>query len=119
LLRTVRDGNSSLLPWGIWITMALALVVAVTLQYTRFGRHLFAVGSNERTASLCGVRVDQAKVAVYTVAAMLAGVAGVMEFSRLAVGDPAVEVGVELVVIAGLFIGGGSLAGAERSVIGP
>ena len=53
LLRTVRDGNGLLLPLGIWITMALALVVAVTLQYTRFGRHLFAVGSNERTARLC------------------------------------------------------------------
>src|SRR5204863_246746 len=96
LLRTVRDDNGSFLPLGIWITMALALVVAGTLQYTRFGRHLFAVGSNERTARLCGVRVDQVKVAVYTVAAMLAALAGVMEFSRLSVGDPTVAVGLEL-----------------------
>src|SRR5947208_4427719 len=49
LLRTVRDGNGLLLPLGIWITVALAFVVAVTLQFTRFGRHLFAVGSNART----------------------------------------------------------------------
>src|SRR5437868_7117705 len=118
LLRTVRDDNGSFLPLGIWITMALALVVAGTLQYTRFGRHLFAVGSNERTARLCGVRVDRAKVAVYTVAAMLAGLAGVMEFSRLSVGDPTVAVGLELDVIAAVIIGGGSLAGGKGTVVG-
>jgi len=118
LLRTVRDGNGLLLPLGIWITVALAFVVAVTLQFTRFGRHLFAVGSNERTARLCGVRVDRAKVTVYTVAAMLAGLAGVMEFSRLSVGDPTVAVGLELDVIAAVIIGGGSLAGGKGSVIG-
>ena len=52
LLRTVRDGSGQLLPWGIWIAIVLAVAVAVTLQYTRFGRHLFAIGSNERTARL-------------------------------------------------------------------
>jgi ribose transport system permease protein len=118
LLRTVRDGNGLLLPWGIWTMVMLAVVVAVALQYTRFGRHLFAIGSNERTARLCGVRVDRCKVAVYTLAAMLAGLAGVMEFSRLSVGDPTVAVGLELDVIAAVIIGGGSLAGGKGSVIG-
>jgi ribose transport system permease protein len=119
LLRSVRGGSSGwVLPWGIWITVALAIVVAVTLQYTRFGRHLFAIGSNERTARLCGVRVDRCKVAVYTIAAALTGVAGVMEFSRLSVGDPTVAVGLELDVIAAVIIGGGSLVGGKGSVIG-
>src|SRR5215470_10476926 len=45
LLRTARDGGH-LLPWGIWLTLALAAAVSVTLRYTRFGRHLFAIGSN-------------------------------------------------------------------------
>jgi len=117
LLRTVRDGHGLLVPWGIWITVLLAVIVAITLQYTRFGRHLFAVGSNERTARLCGVRVDRCKVAVYTIAATLAGLAGVMEFSRLSVGDPTVAVGLELDVIAAVIIGGGSLAGGKGSVI--
>lgn len=118
LLRTVRDGSGLLVPWGIWITIILALMIAVTLQYTRFGRHLFAVGSNERTARLCGVRVDRCKVVVYTVAATLAGLAGVMEFSRLSVGDPTVAVGLELDVIAAVIIGGGSLTGGKGSVVG-
>jgi ribose/xylose/arabinose/galactoside ABC-type transport system permease subunit len=118
LLRTVRDGHGLLVPWGIWITVALAVIVAATLQYTRFGRHLFAIGSNERTARLCGVRVDRCKVAVYTIAAALAGLAGVMEFSRLSVGDPTVAVGLELDVIAAVIIGGGSLTGGKGSVVG-
>jgi ribose/xylose/arabinose/galactoside ABC-type transport system permease subunit len=118
LLRTVRDGNGFLVPWGIWITVLLAVIVAMVLQYTRFGRHLFAVGSNERTARLCGVRVERTKVAVYTIAAALAGLAGLLEFSRLSVGDPTVAVGLELDVIAAVIIGGGSLVGGKGTVIG-
>ena len=114
----MRDGHGWLLPWGIWITVFLAVIVAMTLQYTRFGRHIFAVGSNERTARLCGVRVERCKVAVYTIAGTLAGLAGVMEFSRLSVGDPTVAVGLELDVIAAVIIGGGSLVGGKGTVIG-
>ncbi|RPI49808.1 MAG: ABC transporter permease [Acidobacteria bacterium] len=118
MLRTVRDGSGVLLPWGIWVGIVLAVVVAVTLQYTRFGRHLFAVGSNERTARLCGVRVERSKIAVYTIAGAFAGLAGVMEFSRLSVGDPTVAIGAELGVIAAVIIGGGSLSGGKGTVVG-
>jgi ribose transport system permease protein len=118
LLRTVRGGDALLLPWGIWIVVLLAVVVTITLQYTRFGRHLFAIGSNERTARLCGVRVERRKIAVYTIAGAFAGLAGVMEFSRLSVGDPTVAVGAELGVIAAVIIGGGSLSGGKGTVIG-
>jgi len=121
LLRTARDGRGLLLPTGIWLTVALAIVVALMLRYTRFGRHLFAIGSNERTARLCGVRINWRKVEVYTIGAALAGLAGVMEFSKLSVGDPTVAVGLELDVIAAVIIGGGSLlaAGAASSARSP
>jgi ribose transport system permease protein len=118
LLRTARDGRGLLLPMGIWITAVLAAVVALTLRYTRFGRHLFAIGSNERTARLCGVRINWCKWAVYTISAALAGLAGVLEFSKLSVGDPTVAVGLELDVIAAVIIGGGSLLGGKGSVVG-
>jgi ribose/xylose/arabinose/galactoside ABC-type transport system permease subunit len=118
LLRSVRGGTGVLVPSGIWLLVALAIVVAVALQYTRFGRHLFAIGSNERTARLCGVRVERRKIAVYTIAGALAGLAGVLEFSRLSVGDPTVAVGAELAVIAAVIIGGGSLAGGKGTVLG-
>jgi ribose/xylose/arabinose/galactoside ABC-type transport system permease subunit len=118
LLRTVRDGNGLLLPWGIWLTIVLAIVVAITLQYTRFGRHLFAIGSNERTARLCGVSVERSKVAVYAIGGAFAGLAGVLQLSQLSVGDPTAAVGLELDVIAAVIIGGGSLAGGKGTVVG-
>jgi ribose transport system permease protein len=118
LLRTARGDTGLLVPTGIWIAAVLAVGVAAVLRYTRFGRHLFAIGSNERTARLCGVRVERRKLAVYTAAAALAGLAGVLEFSRLSVGDPTVAVGLELDVIAAVIIGGGSLLGGKGTVLG-
>ena len=118
LLRTVRDGSGLLLPSGIWVVVLLAIIVAIALQYTRFGRFVFAIGSSERTARLCGVRVERCKIAVYTVSGALAGLAGVLEFSRLSVGDPTVAVGAELGVIAAVIIGGGSLSGGKGTVVG-
>jgi ribose/xylose/arabinose/galactoside ABC-type transport system permease subunit len=118
LLRTLEPGRGFLVPAGIWLVILLAIAVAVTLQYTRFGRHLFSIGSNERTARLCGVAVERTKIAVYTITAMLAGIAGVLQFSRLSVGDPTVADGLELDVIAAVIIGGGSLAGGRGTVPG-
>lgn len=118
LLRTLEPGHGFLLPAGIWIVALLAVAVAIVLQYTRFGRHLFSIGSNERTARLCGVAVERTKVFVYAIAATLAGVAGVLQFSRLSVGDPTVADGLELDVIAAVIIGGGSLAGGRGTVPG-
>src|SRR5262249_1862718 len=114
LLRTARDGSGLWLPTGIWITVTLAVIVALTLRYTRFGRHLFAIGSSERTARLCGVRINRTKVIVYLIAGACAALAGVMEFSKLSVGDPTVSIGLELDVIAAGVIGGGSVSGGRR-----
>ena len=118
LLRTVDPDSLLIVPEGIWLVAALALLVAGTLGYTRFGRHLFSIGSNERTARLCGVSVERTKIGVYTAAGALAGVAGVLQFSRLSVGDPTVAAGLELDVIAAVIIGGGSLNGGRGSVLG-
>jgi ribose transport system permease protein len=103
---------------AIWITLALAILFAALLRYTRFGRHVFAVGSNEATARLCGIDPGRVKIAVYAIASLLAGVAGVMEFATLTVGDPTDAVGLELKVIAAVVIGGAPLTGGEGSVAG-
>jgi ribose transport system permease protein len=118
LLRTTQGGSGLIVPPGLWLTAVLAVAVAFTLQYTRFGRHLFAIGSSERTARLCGVRITRAKIAVYTIAGALAAIAGILTFSKLSVGDPTVANGLELDVIAAVIIGGGSLLGGRGSVLG-
>jgi len=110
--------SAAKLPTGIWLVLGLALVVAGMLRYTRFGRHVFAVGSNARMARLCGVPIGRTNVAVYTIAGAFAGLAGLLQFSRLSVGDPTVAVGLELDVIAAVIIGGGSLAGGRGTIAG-
>jgi ribose/xylose/arabinose/galactoside ABC-type transport system permease subunit len=119
LLRSPAGTQSwLLLPAGVWIIIALSLMTGAMLGYTRFGRHVFAIGSNERTARLCGVPIAACKVAVYSIGAGFAAFAGVLEFSKLSVGDPTVAVGLELDVIAAVIIGGGSLLGGRGSIFG-
>lgn len=119
LLMELPPGSRWMLfPAGVWVLVAMALLVAGLLRYTRLGRHIYAIGSNEQTARLSGVRVRTVKVTVYTLCSVFSGLAGVMQFSRLTVGDPTVALGFELDVIAAVVIGGGSLSGGEGSVAG-
>jgi ribose transport system permease protein len=103
---------------GVWLMILLAVLLGFVLRSTVFGRHVFAIGSNEATARLCGVRTGRTKIFIYTLSGLLCGLAGVMEFSRLTVGDPTVAVGLELDIIAAVVIGGGSLNGGQGSILG-
>jgi len=103
---------------GVWLVLALALIVSAVLRYTVFGRHVFAIGSNESTARLCGINVTATRIAVYTIAGFFVGVAGLFQFSRLTVGDPTSGTGKELPIIAAVVIGGGSLSGGRGSILG-
>lgn len=118
LLAALSPGNRLLLPAGVWLMLILALAVGGLLRYTRLGRHIVAVGSNELTARLCGVAVERVKLVVYMLSGAFAGLAGLMQFSRLTVGDPTVAIGLELDIIAAVVIGGGSLSGGEGSILG-
>jgi len=108
----LAPSSSTLLPPGVWLAVLVGVVGTLVLRYTRFGRHVYAVGSSEATALVCGVDVKRVKTLVYAVSGGLAGLAGVMEFSRLTVGDPTDSIGLELDVIASVVIGGASLVGA-------
>jgi ribose/xylose/arabinose/galactoside ABC-type transport system permease subunit len=113
-----RDAPFWKLPWGVVVLLGCAAIVHVVLKYSVFGRHVFAIGSNELTARLCGIRVRLQKVWIYTLAGVLTGIAGVLQFSQLTVGDPTVAVGKELDIIASVVIGGGSLSGGKGGVAG-
>ena len=106
------------LPPGVWLLFLVALIMGLALRNTVFGVHTFAVGSNEQTARLCGVRVERTKILLYTLCGAFAGLAGVMQFGRLTVGDPTTALGKELDIIAAVVIGGGSLAGGEGRILG-
>ncbi|HYQ17986.1 MAG TPA: ABC transporter permease [Polyangiaceae bacterium] len=107
-----------LVPYGVWLALAAAVIFALLLGYTKLGRHAVAVGSNELTARLCGVPVTRVRLLIYALGGLLAGLGGVLEFSTLTVGDPTDSVGLELEAIAAVVIGGGSLSGGQGSVAG-
>lgn len=103
---------------GVWIAVALALLMAFVLRRSVFGRHLFALGANEAAARACGISSERMKLWTYALAGLFFGLAGVIQMSRLRLGDPTVAVGTELDVIAVVVIGGASLAGGEGSIGG-
>jgi ribose/xylose/arabinose/galactoside ABC-type transport system permease subunit len=117
-LESLLAPSRLLLPWGVWIAVFVALAGAFVLHFTRFGRHVYAIGSNEDAARLSGIRIGRTKTLVYLAGGALAGLAGVMEFSTLTVGDPTDSIGLELEVIAAVVIGGASLAGGEGTIVG-
>ena len=103
---------------AVWITLVLAVATAVLLRATVLGRYIVAIGSNETTSRLSGLRVDGLKIAIYAIAGLFFGLGGALQFGRLGQGDPTVQVGGELDIIAAVVIGGGSLSGGEGSVLG-
>jgi ribose/xylose/arabinose/galactoside ABC-type transport system permease subunit len=103
---------------GVWIMLAMAVCLSLVLRFTVFGRYVFALGSNEQTARLCGINVSRLKLAVYTLSGLFVGLAGVYQFAKLKVGNPVSGVGLELKVIAAVVIGGASLSGGRGTVLG-
>ena len=103
---------------GVWVMGAFATLAALMLRYTRLGRHVFAVGSNEQTARLCGVAVNRVKLFVYVMSGAAAGLGGLMLLSYQDQGDPTGAVAYELHVIAAVIIGGGSFSGGKGSILG-
>ncbi len=106
------------IPMPVWIMTALVGLFVVVTKRMRFGRHIYAVGGNERAALLTGLRVNRVKIAVYTLAGALAGVAGLVVTSRLDSAQPNAGLGYELDSIAAVVIGGTSLSGGRGSVLG-
>jgi ribose transport system permease protein len=103
---------------GIALTINLAIIMTIFMNRTIFGRYIFAIGSNEATARLCGIRTRLVKTGIYAIAGLFFGLAGVMQFSRLRQGDPSTAIGTELDIIAAVVIGGASLNGGTGSILG-
>jgi ribose transport system permease protein len=103
---------------GVWMLAILAVAMGIVLTRTVFGLHTYAIGSSEPTAHLSGVRVARTKTLIYAVSGLFAGLAGVVQYARLTVGDPTTAVGKELDVIAAVVIGGASLSGGVGGITG-
>src|SRR5206468_10089512 len=99
-------------------TIALAFITGFLLRWTRFGRHVFAIGGNEHAATLTGVPVRRIKVAVYMISSLSAGIAAIIETGWLGAVTTNIGTGMELQVIAATVIGGANLAGGVGTAFG-
>ena len=106
------------LPYAIWMMFILAGVIAYIAKRTQFGRHVFAIGDNEHSAELSGVKVRSVKVWVYTISGFCAAIAGIVVSSQLVASHPATGVSFEMNAIAAVVLGGTSLAGGRGTIMG-
>jgi ribose transport system permease protein len=102
---------------AFFVAVGIVLCGQFLLSQTVFGRHLVAIGTNEQAVRLSGINPAPAKVMVFALAGMLAGLGGVFQASRLSSADPNAGIGLELAAIAAVVIGGTSLMGGRGSVV--
>jgi ribose transport system permease protein len=103
---------------GVWLALILCVMLGRVLKVSVWGRFLYAMGGNRKTAAACGVDVSQMTKTVYGVAGTLFGIAGIMQYASLGSGSPSEAVGLELDIIAAVVIGGGTLGGGRGSATG-
>ncbi len=114
----IGEGNILAVPVPIWILVVVALLAAFVANRTPFGRHVYAVGGNERAAGLSGVRVNAIRFRVYVISGVLAAVSGIVVTSQLVAAHPASGESYELNAIAAAVLGGTSLMGGRGTIGG-
>lgn len=107
------------IPYILIIALIICIGVGLTLKLTTFGRNVFAIGGNESAARLSGIPVRSNKLALYSGAGLLAGIAGVMLLARLGAASPGTTgLSIELEAVAAVVIGGTAISGGRGTMIG-
>jgi ribose/xylose/arabinose/galactoside ABC-type transport system permease subunit len=104
--------------YSIWIMIIFALVAYIVTTRLPFGRHVYAIGGNERAAELSGVRLSRTKIIVYSISGFCSAMVGLIIASQLVAAHPATGESFELNAIAAVVLGGTSLAGGRGSIGG-
>ncbi|MBA3877187.1 MAG: ABC transporter permease [Anaerolinea sp.] len=99
-----------------WIMLAVTLILAVVLARSTFGRYVYASGGNADAARLAGVEVDRIRLAVFAISGLAAGLAGVIDASRVLSAQSNAGGFLAFTVLAGIVVGGTSILGGEGSV---
>jgi ribose transport system permease protein len=114
----IASGRPLGLPSPLLLFLVTAVLAALMLHFTKFGRYIYAIGSNAEAARVSGVAVERVTVWCYILGGALAGLAGLIETARLGSGNPTGGVGYELDVITAVVVGGASLQGGEGRISG-
>lgn len=105
-------------PFPIIVLIFVFVVCNIILKKTLLGRYIYAVGGNEQASRASGININQVKMAVYSIAGLLAGLAGILLTSRITTGQPNAGAGFELDAIAAAVIGGTSTSGGTGTMTG-
>ena len=117
--RIFTTGNFPGIPLPVIYWFALCLIIHIVATRTPFGRHVYAVGSNERAARLSGINVDWVKIGVYMASGALVVLASLVEASRLGSMNSSASGGAyELQAIAAVVIGGTAMSGGKGKISG-
>jgi ribose transport system permease protein len=115
--RWIGQGKiANVVPVPTVIVLAVFVIGYLILNYTRFGRFVYAMGSNPEAARLSGINLPLMQLGVFTGAGLLAGLASIIEAARLGTVQPAGGNGYELIAIGAVVIGGTSLLGGEGRI---
>ncbi|OJH20716.1 ribose ABC transporter permease [Bacillus obstructivus] len=115
----IANSDLWIIDYPIIIFLVMTVLVYVLMHKTRFGRYVYAIGSNEKAATLSAIRVDRVKLAVYSLAGLLVSVAAIIETSRLnSISSSSSGVSYELDAIAAVIIGGTRMTGGKGKIIG-
>lgn len=106
------------LPYPVLFMAVVAVIAVIVLAKSRFGRTIFAIGSNEGAAFLSGIKVKMTKFKVYLLCGFLSSIAGIILTSRVASASPTAGQGDETFAIAAAVIGGASLSGGKGNMVG-
>lgn len=106
------------IPNIVWVLIICFAVLGFIIPRYRFGRYMYAIGSNDRASRLAGVRVNRWRLMFFGVSGMLAGLAGVVTSFRLGTAAPNFNFGSELAVITAVILGGASLQGGRGRLLG-
>ncbi len=112
------QGNLGGIPTQIWILMVFAIIAAIILGMTSWGRTIYAIGSNEVAARFSGLPVNRAKLAIYTASGFAAAIAGVIFVSRVSTTRSDMGTGLELDAITAVVLGGTSIFGGRGTIAG-
>lgn len=106
------------MPNSFLLALVVAILGAIVLRFTRFGRVTLAVGANEEIAKSNGLRVTRTKIAIFTIAGSLSGLAGIVAVIQLGMGSATVAQGQLFITIPAVVIGGTALGGGKGGVFG-
>lgn len=114
----IGGGDIFGIPVPIIIFFTVIVLMHLMLNFTRFGRHIYAIGGNETAARVSGVNLGRTKLGIYAISGLMAGIGGVVITARTQSATPALGMGYELDAIASAVIGGTSFAGGIGTVWG-